>query len=377
MEPALTLLAVSGYRSLQQLILPLGRLTLITGGNGTGKSNLYRALKLVVASARGDLVARLAEEGGMPALYWAGPERLSREMRRGEVPVQGGPRHQTARLRLGFAGDPLSYAIELGYSADVGSAFQLDPQIKNEWIWAGGAFHPRGVLAQRSEREQRRPNDHSAGLLGGGADPREHPEVFSLRELVLSWRFYDGFRTDAAAPARNPGIASCTMALANDGHDLAAAVQTIFEIGDADGLQDAVAAAFPGCQLQVDTSTPRFALLLKQPGLLRSMQAAELSDGTLNYLLLATALFSPRLPPLLVLNEPERSLHPELLEPLAKLIAAVAQRTQVWVIAHAPAMVRALQQVEGCLHHQLEKELGSTQLPNQSVIERAAWRWPS
>ncbi|MFM7264095.1 MAG: AAA family ATPase, partial [Cyanobium sp.] len=59
-----SLLAVAGYRSLQQLVLPMGRLTLITGANGAGKSNLYRALRLVVAAARGDLVRRLAAEGG-------------------------------------------------------------------------------------------------------------------------------------------------------------------------------------------------------------------------------------------------------------------------------------------------------------------------
>jgi hypothetical protein len=82
----------------------------------------------------------------------------------------------------------------------------------------------------------------------------------------------------------------------------------------------------------VDTSQPTFRLQLHQPGQLRPLDASELSDGTLRYLLLAAALFSPRLPPLLVLNEPENSLHPDLLVPLARLIAAVAERTQVWVV---------------------------------------------
>ena len=53
-------LAVAGYRSLQQLVLPLGPLTLISGANGSGKSNLYRALALVAAAARGELVVSLA-----------------------------------------------------------------------------------------------------------------------------------------------------------------------------------------------------------------------------------------------------------------------------------------------------------------------------
>lgn len=139
-------LAVSGYRSLQSVVLPLRQLTLITGANGSGKSNLFRSLHLIVAAARGDLVAALAREGGLPAVLWAGPERLSRGMRSGEQPVQGGPRQQPVRLRLGFHAEPFSYALELGYPQERDTAFALDPAFKGEWIWAGGAFHPRSVL---------------------------------------------------------------------------------------------------------------------------------------------------------------------------------------------------------------------------------------
>jgi predicted ATPase len=370
----LSLLAVAGYRSLQQLVLPLGPLTLITGANGAGKSNLYRALQLVVAAARGDLVARLAAEGGLPAVLWAGPEPSGGRLRRGEVPPQGTVRDKPVRLRLGFSAEPFSYAISLGYPPPGESAFTLDPCLKGEWIWAGGAFHPRALLAQRRAAEG--DGELLEGLLGGGTDPAEHPEVFALREQVLRWRLYDGFRTDPLAPARQPGLATRCPALAADGRDLPAALRTILEIGDGDGLQHAIADAFPGCSVSVDTSSPRFQLQWHQSGLLRPLAAAELSDGTLRYLLLATALFSPRLPPLLVLNEPESSLHPALLAPLARLIGVAARRTQVWVIAHAPALVAALAAEEGCLQHRLEKELGATVLPEQTALEKARWRWP-
>jgi predicted ATPase len=52
---ALTHLAVTGFRSLQQLTLPLASLTLVCGANGSGKSNLYRSLALIAAAARGML----------------------------------------------------------------------------------------------------------------------------------------------------------------------------------------------------------------------------------------------------------------------------------------------------------------------------------
>lgn len=386
---SLTHLAVAGYRSLQQLTLPLGGLTLVCGANGCGKSNLYRSLGLIAAAARGDLVAALAAEGGLPAVFWAGPVQTSSAMRRGEQPVQGNLRREAARLRLGIAGGSLSYAIELGYRADdVSSAFVLDPEIKREWIWAGGPFHPRSLLVQRTGAMVERCGDgrpvplalevspHDS-LFTAVSDPIEAPEVFQLRRTILSWRFYDSFRTDRLAPARTGRLATRTPALAADGGDLAAAVQTILEIGDATGLQGAIADAFPGCRLAVDTSQPQFRLQLHQPGLLRPLEAAELSDGTLRYLLLAAALFSPRLPPLLVLNEPENSLHPDLLAPLASLIATAAARTQIWVVAHAEALIAALQDGDGCRLLRLERQLGATVLPGQTVLERAAWRWPT
>jgi predicted ATPase len=391
MAGSLTHLAVAGYRSLQQLTLPLGGLTLVCGANGCGKSNLYRSLGLIAAAARGELVAALAAEGGLPAVFWAGPERTSREMGRGEQPVQGsGGRREAARLRLGIAGETLSYAIELGYRADDHtSAFVLDPEIKREWIWAGGPFHPRSLLVRRHGAVVERCGadgravpialevDPHDSLFTAVSDPLEAPEVFQLRQAILSWRFYDSFRTDRQAPARGGRIATRTPSLAGDGGDLAAAVQTILEIGDADALQGAIADAFPGCRLSVDSSQPMFRLQLRQPGLLRPLEASELSDGTLRYLLLAAALFSPRLPPLLVLNEPENSLHPDLLAPLARLITAVSERTQVWVVAHAEALITALETSPGCRTLRLERQLGATLLPGQTVLERAAWRWPT
>ncbi|WP_420271875.1 AAA family ATPase, partial [Occultella aeris] len=56
----LTTLAVQGYRSLRDVVVPLGRLTLITGANGSGKSSLYRSLRLLTDAARGGAVAALA-----------------------------------------------------------------------------------------------------------------------------------------------------------------------------------------------------------------------------------------------------------------------------------------------------------------------------
>ena len=162
------------------------------------------------------------------------------------------------------------------------------------------------------------------------ADPRAAPELLLIREQMRSWRFYDHLRTDAAAPARASQIGTRTMVLGSDGADLAAALQTIVEIGDAAGLRAAVDHAFPGSAVEIDVLAGRFELTMRQHGLLRPLRSAELSDGTVRYLLWIAALLTPRPPELLVLNEPENSLHRDLLAPLAALIAAASASAARW-----------------------------------------------
>lgn len=127
-------LAVAGYRSLQQLVLPLGQLNLITGPNGSGKSSIYRALRLLAETARGQLIQSLAREGGLQSTLWAGPEVLTREMQTGQIPVQGQLRKKPISLRLGFTSDVFSYTIDLGLPVPFGSLFDRDPVIKRECL---------------------------------------------------------------------------------------------------------------------------------------------------------------------------------------------------------------------------------------------------
>ena len=203
--------------------------------------------------------------------------------------------------------------------------------------------------------------------------------MLSLRERVRAWRFYDHFRSDADAPARQPQLGSYTPALANDGADLAAAWATIAAIGDETALAQAVDDAFPGAHVDVSQTDGRFALQMHQPGLLRPLQAAELSDGTLRYLLWIAALLTPRPPPLLVLNEPETSLHPDLLPALGRLIAVAARQTQVIVVSHANRLLAALEAAAPEVGYQpihLEKQLGQTRVVNVPAHDLPRWSWP-
>src|SRR5699024_8201689 len=127
--------AVAGYRSLRSLVLDLGRLTVVTGGNGTGKSGLYRSLRLLAEGALGGAVGALAREGGLTSTLWAGPEQGTGHLGGPALPTV---RHAPAALRLGFASnDDLGYAVDLGLPQEGQSAFAHDPEIKSEQIFSG------------------------------------------------------------------------------------------------------------------------------------------------------------------------------------------------------------------------------------------------
>jgi len=377
-------LCIAGYRSLRDVRLELAPLTAVTGANGTGKSSLYRALRLLADVAQGRVIQSLAMEGGLSSVLWAGPEAFSRAMKRGEQPVQGTRRKEVISLRLGFSSDDYGYAIDLGLPPPE-RIFGRDPQIKAESLWTGLLLKRANCFAERhgpsvtlrdrnGERRQAYSRLNSFdSMLTHCANPEDGTELLYLRERLRDWRFYDHFRTDAEAPARRRQIGTRTPVLASDGADLAAAVATIREIGIEGELATVVADAFPGCSVGVTVSDGYFEVEMLQHGLLRPLRTAELSDGTLRYLLLIAALLSPRPPALMILNEPETSLHPDLLPPLARLIARASRRSQVIVVSHSTSLVSALKEA-GASQIVLGKQLGETVVPDQ---ERFTWNWPT
>lgn len=390
-------LAISSFRSLYDVVLPLEQLNVVVGGNGVGKSNLYRGLRLLAETAQGNVVGALAHEGGLPSALWAGPKELSTRMLRGDVPIEGlAKSNKATRLQLGFASDDLSYSIALGYPPkNVGgsSVFDLDPEIKAEYIWGGGLYRPASVLVQRTKgviwvKQGKTKQTVSTQVpvyesmfhyLGVNA---LYPEVHHMKSVINNWRFYDYFRTDRDAPVRKPQLGTRTPVLHHDGHDLAAALQTIIEVGDVQLLNETIQDAFPESQLYIDINNGYFSVELQQAGMLRSLNSAELSDGTLRFLLLTAALLTPRPPTLMVLNEPENSLHSDLIPALARLIIKASRVSQLWVISHSQKLVRCLEEEGNCNVIELEKVLGQTVVKGQGDPTKLirpdvpSWHWP-
>ncbi|MCK6081891.1 AAA family ATPase [Microbacterium sp. EYE_5] len=366
-------LAVSGYRSLRDVVIPLEDLTVVTGPNGSGKSNLYRALRLLASAATGDLVGAVAREGGLPSLLWAGPENG------GE---QGTVRRNPIAVQLGFASDELGYLVDLGIPQSQDSVFARDPEIKREQIFAGPMAKPATLLIDRL-RARTRVRDGAwvsldqqlapfESIITDLADGDTAPELLGLRRILNGWRFYDHFRVDADAPARRPQVGTRSPLLAHDGSNLAAVWATVVDAGFGHQLDQAVDEAFPGSRVRVAASDGVLRLTLRQPGLLRPLDASELSDGTLRYLLLCAALLPARPAPLTVLNEPESSLHASLLPPLANLVRSAAEQTQVLLVSHAAGLVDGL----GDAHRiSLVRFADGTAVEGQGRLEGPPWRW--
>ena len=385
----LTTLAVANYRSIRELILPISNLNVVTGANGSGKSNLYRALRLIADTADGSAAETLAQEGGLESVLWAGPEVLSGGMKQGSVPVQGTVRRDRINLKLGFAADTGSYAIDYGIPTPVpGTKFHNDPEIKREALWRGESYHHSRSIVERTANVVRARDSvgkwrvieqHLSmgdSMFSRIADPERAPELLILREHIRSWRFYDHFRSDRSAPARIPRIGTRTLALANDGADLASAWQTIIEIGDKEGLDAAVNDAFPNTHVETSNQNGRFFLHFHQNGLLRPLDQSELSDGTLRYLLWIAALMTARPPSLMILNEPETSLHPDLLPALGRLITKRSEDTQIWVISHTPCLISTLS-TGGANTIVLDKDTSETFVHDQELFNTPLWKWPS
>lgn len=366
---ALTSLRVHGYRSVRDLTLPLGQVTVVTGANGTGKSNLYQALTMVANAAQGRFAHAIAEEGGMESVRWAGGERL-RYVRK-KLPVRVGVAIESDQFTYEFAA-----GIPTPNSLPLGTLFTRDPEVKEEkltlrhngkrvemlkrdgpsaWIRnAAGAMDEYAFKLTRYE-----------SVLSQLMEPHRYPEVFQTRQALLGWRFYHQFRTDADSPLRYPQVGVQTPVLSANGIDLAAALETILEIGDEEALQATVAQAFSGARLQIVEDRMLFSVQLQMPGLVRPLDTREFSDGQLRFLCLCAALLSPRAPELIALNEPETSLHPDLYEPLAQLIARTARHSQIWVTTHARALADAIARHAGSVPLELRSVEGETRLASE------------
>jgi predicted ATPase len=358
-----------GYRSLRAIRFPLGPLTVFVGANGAGKTNLYKALQLLQAAAAGSLSHELAAEGGMESALWAGA-RKKHEHPRISLMARFVPLSEGGDVSEGS----FSYRVTVGLPAPKeAAAFQLEPQVKEEVLTFHHGARQMKLLERSGPHVFARDEKGlrvdvgiepmaSETALGSLAEPERFSDLHLIRRTMLDWRFYHVLRTDRDSPLRRPCLAVSSPTLSSDGSNLAAVFATLVHIReDSAALHRMIDDAFAGAKLVVPPRdrTASFGMIFPEYAG-RVFDASELSDGTLRYLALAGTLLAYRLPAFIALNEPETSLHPELLDPLARLIVQASSRTQIWLVTHSGQLAAALRKHGSIEPHIVVKRGGET-----------------
>ncbi len=384
----LSAVSIKGYRSVRKLYLPLRRLTVLVGGNGVGKTNLYRSIELLHHAATGSIAHELAREGGLASVFWAGGKNLTPD-------GSFDPKYRTdgyrvsdkARLELEarLEIDDLlpSYGIELGFKAPNDPAFDGEALIKSEALDLHEGSRAVRVMERKNRVVWARDNKGAREVIDQHLLPSEtalsslragRAEIAVVRQELGNARFFHGFRTDADSALRRPARAVTSPLLASDGSNLAAVFATLRIIREETiDLDRAIDLAFPGAELVVPPpgEFATFGMIFPQTPK-RVFWAHELSDGTLQFLALMGALLSYRLPSFVALNEPETSLHPNLLPALAQTIVKAAERAQIWVVTHSQPLADAIADLSGTRPYEVIRDDDGTSIAGLNALGQFA-----
>jgi predicted ATPase len=336
-------LEIRGFRSLRHVRWTPGRLNVLIGPNGSGKSNLLQALEFLNKVAENKLSEEVLRQGGIVPLLWDGKVQ--------EISWQLKAAPQSANLRHIES----IYQLELRQLGS-GSAFR----IQRESLDVGTASDPP---AERDLRLTRSPTKASfideAGksiALPEAAINDEQsvlihtylyaPLTALLPDALITWSFYHALRVDREAPVRQAAIARIEKRLAEDGQNLIPVLHTLYTSnrGFKKGLDAAMRAAFGKDYDEIvfpPAADQRVQLRLRWRSLSTEQSAANLSDGTLRFLMLIAILANPEPGDLIAIDEPETGLHPSMFPIIAELAAEAAERTQVIFTTHSPQFLDA------------------------------------
>lgn len=365
---------VHDFRSLRSVQWRPGRLNVLIGPNGSGKSNLLRSLMTLRASAVGDLPSTVLAQGGIAPVLWDGKATGLGW----KIKVDG------------VASDPLTYALELlrlGQSSSYRVSYELLGNYKK--VDLGLEVEPFKLLERDSyhvvvfdpqERQLQTtkesvPEDQT--LLSLAAGPFTNDAIRRFRDSIAQWRIYHDLHVDSLAGVRRSAVARRERTLAADGQNLIPVLHTLYT-GDRDfkeTLDRAMTAAFGPDYLELvfpPAADQQIQLRLRWRSLRTEQSAADLSDGTLRFLMLIAALASPEAGSLIAIDEPEIGLHPSMLPIVAELAAEASRTTQVVITTHSPDLLDAFTDSSPTTTV-LQWEDGATQLRTLETGKLGVW----
>lgn len=364
-----TELRIEGYRSLVNIILPLRPLNVMIGPNGSGKTSVLEVFQLLRDATQENLAEAMERLGGLNVVLSRVPNYPARLKIALEVDVQ------SERSR-----EPMCYRFELA-ARDVSYVIPLE---QLEWQWDPSAAKPYRYIDAHYENVYYadpglpgmvRPTwDYHRLELALAQVPRMYEEPEALRSALARTRHFSFLDVSRRSVVRLPQALTPTTSPGPNGENLYSALYNLRALHpDAySRIEDALRVAFPEFRrLEFPVvGAGQVTLAWFQDGLDGPLYPSELSEGTLRFLWLTTILLSPQASPITLIDEPEVSLHPELLKLLAGLLQDAATRGQVIVATHSSDLVRWLQPEEVLV---LDKADAQTRLTWADTLDLQEW----
>ena len=357
-------LTVRGFRRLLDINTAMRPLTVLLGVNGVGKSSLLEAISLLSGSAEGRLRERVTSMGGIQSLLTT--DKAQRLTLGTTMAVTG---HQPLEYSLTLAAQGASYFIEEELLTQQREKF---PEPFKHIESHGPDVH----YYQIEDRRLTRPNwDHNPLESSLSQVPKLFQQPEDLRRHLASASLYHVLNVDPKAPVRVPQTMQPADLPGVNGETLVSCLYFLRET-DRDryeAIEDALHAAFPSFQrLEFPpVAAGTLAMTWRDREFTRPFYTHQLSEGTLRFLWLVTLLQSPGLPSICLIDEPEVSLHPEMLSLLAGVLREASSRALVVVATHSDRLIRFLDPAEVLVIDQQDD--GTATATWADSLDLAAW----
>ena len=356
-------LSIHGFRKLYDVRLGLRPLSVMIGANGTGKTSVLDVLSLLANSAQGKLSESITDLSGLTSVL---TYDKAHEMRLGiSMSV---PTHEPLEYSLSLKPQGVAYVI------NEEKLSQKRPGYEQPFLHID-SHGPDIKYFEADQRKLQRPTwEHKSLETSLSQVPKMFREPEDFRNRLSSSTFYHVLNVDPRSPVRLPQPMRPARLPGRNGEELVACLFYLRETERErfDAVEDALRVAFPRFE-RLDfppVAAGTLALAWREKGFSAPLYLHQLSEGTLRFLWLATLLQSPGLTALTLLDEPEVSLHPELLSLLADLLREASGRTQLIVATHSDRLIRFLRPEEILLMDSTDDGMSTLKWANELDLEK-------
>lgn len=329
-------LGIKGFRRLYDLDIELRPLTVMIGANGSGKTSVLDVISFLSTSASGNMNAEMSRMGGITNnLTYNKADKISLSV---DMKVPG------------F--EPLKYNFTLSpkdnsYLIDSETLTQLRTDHNNPFKHIDSKFNNIKYYEVKEKKLMTPTWDHNYLETSLSQTPKMFKEPEKLRQMLSSSTMYHALQVDSRAPIKLPQAMQPSTLPGKDGEDI---IPLLYYLRETDKdryevIHDTLCSAFPDFEELnfPPVATGMLTMTWKDKRLTKPFAMSQLSEGTLRFLWLVTLLQSPGLTPITMIDEPEISLHPELLSLFAELLTEASEKTNVLIATHSESLVRFLE----------------------------------